>query len=242
MKFSRFAVVGIGLVAVAVAATADEKAAPKPGAEALKTDRQKASYGIGLSIGNQVQTLEPDVDSLVQGLKDSMAGKPALAEKEIQAAVAAYQQALQAKRAKVAEEMAKQGPAFLAENKKKPGVTTLPSGLQYKVLKEGTGKVATANDTASVNYEGRLINGTVFDSTEQHGGKPTDFPVSRVIKGFSEALQLMKTGSKWQLYIPTELAYGANPPTAKIPPNAPLIFDLEVLDVKPGLAAPAGIR
>jgi FKBP-type peptidyl-prolyl cis-trans isomerase FklB len=241
MKFFRFALLSLGLVAASFVTLADGQEAPKPAPDSLKTDRQKASYGIGLSIGTQVQSLDPDLNSLVQGIKDSIAGQPALSDKEIQSAVAAYQQELQAKRAKVAEEMAKKGPAFLAENKKKPGVVTTDSGLQYKVLKEGTGKVAKATDTAVVNYEGRLIDGTVFDSSAKHGGKPADFPVGRVIKGFSEALQLMKTGSKWQLYVPTELAYGANPPTAKIPPNSPLIFDLEVVDVKPGVELP-GVR
>jgi FKBP-type peptidyl-prolyl cis-trans isomerase FklB len=241
MTLSRFALLGLGLVVVSFVARADDKAAPKPASDSLKTNRQKASYGIGLSIGSQVQSLEPDVESLVQGIKDSMAGKPLLSDQELRSAVTAYQEELQGKRAKAAEEMAKQGPLFLAENKKKSGVVTLPSGLQYKVLKEGTGKIAKATDTALVNYEGRLIDGTVFDSSAKHGDKPSPFPVGRVIKGFSEALQLMKTGSKWQLYIPTELAYGTTPPSAKIPPNAPLIFDLEVIEVQPGLEQP-GIR
>ncbi len=206
-------------------------------------NRQKASYSIGLNIGKSIKSLEPEIDPdlVAKGIRDGMAGKPQLTDQQIQEIMLALQQELMAKKSKAAEEMAKQGPMFLAENKKKAGVKTTASGLQYKVLKEGTGKIAKATDTALVNYEGRLIDGTVFDSSAKHGDKPSPFPVGRVIKGFSEALQLMKTGSKWQLYIPTELAYGATPPTEKIPANAPLIFDLEVVEVQPSLDQP-GIR
>ena len=161
-------------------------------------------------------------------MKDALGGKnPRLTDQQIQEALAAYQQEMMAKKAK-------EGEIFLAENKKKDGVVTLPSGLQYKVLKAGTGKTPKATDTVTVNYEGRLIDKTVFDSSAKQG-QPVSFQVGGVIKGFSEALQLMKVGSKWEVYIPSNLAYGATPPPgSRITPNAPLIFDLELVDVKEG--------
>jgi FKBP-type peptidyl-prolyl cis-trans isomerase len=126
----------------------------------------------------------------------------------------------------------KEGEAFLAANKAKEGVKTTASGLQYKVLKSGTGATPRATDTATVNYKGTLLDGTVFDSSSEHGG-PASFPVNGVIKGWTEALQLMKVGDKWQLFIPTELAYSDHPDSPDIPPNAVLTFEVELLDVTP---------
>jgi len=123
------------------------------------------------------------------------------------------------------------GAAFLAENAKKEGVITTASGLQYKVIKSGTGESPKLTDTVKVNYEGTLIDGTVFDSSKQHGG-PATFPVNRVIPGWTEALQLMKVGDKWQLFIPARLAYGDQSPTAAIPPNSVLIFEVELLGIE----------
>jgi FKBP-type peptidyl-prolyl cis-trans isomerase FklB len=239
MRFSRFAVMGVGLVAITVTALAGEKEAPKTGSDQLKNVKQRVSYGIGLSFGKQLkaQPLDLDQDVLIEGIKDAMAGKAQLTDQQLTQAMEAFKQEILAQRTKEGEAMAKQGESFLAENKKKQGVVTTKSGLQYKVLKEGSGKTPKATDTATIEYEGRLIDGTVFDSSARHGG-PSDLRVGGVIPGFSEALQLMKVGSKWEVYIPTDLAYGANsrPP---IPPNSPLIFNIEVLDTKPTPAQPA---
>jgi FKBP-type peptidyl-prolyl cis-trans isomerase FklB len=132
---------------------------------------------------------------------------------------------------KLGEKNKKEGDVFLAENKKKEGVTTLPSGLQYKVLKNGDGKNPSAEDTVKVNYKGSLINGTEFDSSEKHGG-PADFPVSGVIPGWTEAIKLMKTGSKWQIFIPANLAYGeAGAGEGVIPPNSTLVFEVELIAI-----------
>jgi FKBP-type peptidyl-prolyl cis-trans isomerase len=230
MKFSMVAVMGLGLVVAS--ALAQEKGAPKSDLE-LKDARQKASYGLGLGIGKNLKAQASDLDSdaFSQGLRDALGGKtPLLNDAQIQEAMMAYQQELVAKKAK-------EGETFLEENKKKPGVTTLKSGLQYKVLKQGTGKMPKASDTVTVNYEGRLVNNTVFDSSAKHGG-PASFQVDGVIKGFSEALQLMKVGSKWEVYVPSNLAYGASPPPGSgIAANSPLIFNLELVDVKEGGAA-----
>jgi FKBP-type peptidyl-prolyl cis-trans isomerase len=227
------AVMTLGIVAVS--AFAQERETTK-GADTsgLRDVRQKASYGLGLSFGKNLKTQAGDLDTetFFQGLKDALSDKaPLMTDAQIQESILAYQQELVAKKAK-------EGESFLAENKKKPGVTTLPSGLQYKVIKQGTGKSPKATDTVTVNYEGRLADKdrTVFDSSAQHGG-PASFQVDGVIKGFSEALQLMKVGSKWEVYIPSNLAYGAQPPPgSRITPNAPLVFELELVDVKESAA------
>ena len=130
------------------------------------------------------------------------------------------------------EKLKKAGVDFLRENAQKEGVVTLPSGLQYKVLKQGEGAIAKANDKVKVKYEGRLINGTVFDSTDKHGGEPVTFSPNQVIKGWTEALCMMPVGSKWQLYIPQELGYGSRGAGNDIPPYSTLIFDVEVLDIE----------
>jgi FKBP-type peptidyl-prolyl cis-trans isomerase len=155
-----------------------------------------------------------------------------MTDKQIGETMTAFQQNMQAKqmeKARVAGEKNKrEGEAFLAENSKKPGVVTLPSGLQYKVITEGKGKLAKATSMVATNYTGRLIDGSEFDSSLKHG-KPAQFRVNGVIKGWSEALQLMRVGSKWELYIPPSLAYGENGAGGVIPPNATLIFELELL-------------
>ncbi len=144
-----------------------------------------------------------------------------------------------AKRQAEGEQNKKEGEAFLAENKTKPGVVTLPSGLQYKILTEGTGEMPKEYDTVEVNYKGAFINGTEFDGSEKHGAKPTTFPLKAgLIKGWIEALQLMKTGAKWQLFIPSNLAYGEAGHGPGIGPNATLIFEIELVSVKTG-APPA---
>jgi FKBP-type peptidyl-prolyl cis-trans isomerase len=230
MKFSFFMAATASLALMVPPVRAQEKAAPKAVDPDLKDARTKASYGIGMGLGKNLSASFPDLDVelFAQGLKDAYGGKPArLTDQQIQEALQAYQQESNARKTK-------EGESFLAENKKKPGVVTTTSGLQYKVLKEGTGKTPKATDTVTVNYEGRLIDNRVFD-TSAKTGQPARFQVGGVIPGFKEALQLMKAGAKWEVYIPANLAYGAAPPPGSlISPNAPLIFNLELLEVQEG--------
>ena len=214
-------------------------AAPAPKAEQSPQElRQKASYAIGVNIGTNMkrQGVDLDPDQISQGLKDALAGKPAMTEQQMMEVVQAFQKVaaadMQTKATQAAEKSKKDGEAFLAANKAKPGVTTLADGLQYKVIKQGTGPVPKATDEVRVHYTGTLIDGTKFDSSVDRK-EPAEFPVGGVIKGWTEALQLMKVGSKYQLFIPSELAYGANPrPGGPIKPNDVLIFDVELLGIK----------
>lgn len=207
-------------------------------AAALTTDKQKASYGLGYNLGVSLKRQEADVDAdvLAEGLRDALSGKEArLSEEEARAAVMKLrdevQAKMQAKLAAVAAANKKVGDEFLAQNKAKEGVVTLPSGLEYKILKAGDGPKPTATDTVECNYRGTLIDGKEFDSSYK-GGKPVSFPVNGVIKGWTEALQLMPVGSKWQLFIPADLAYGERGAGADIPPNSTLIFEVELLSIK----------
>jgi FKBP-type peptidyl-prolyl cis-trans isomerase FklB len=209
----------------------------------LKDLKDKVSYSVGLSVGSnfkkQGQDLNPD--ALLAGLKDALSGKPpALSDKEMQETMEAWNKQMEDKQKAAGEKNATDGVKFLAENKSKSGVKTTASGLQYKVIKEGTGAQPKATDTVTVNYRGTLINGTEFDSSYKRG-QPATFPVSGVIKGWTEALQLMKTGSKYQLFIPSSLAYGQRTISADITPNSTLIFEVELLDIKPaeGSTAPS---
>jgi FKBP-type peptidyl-prolyl cis-trans isomerase FklB len=205
----------------------------------LKTQKDKVSYAIGMDVGNGLKKNEVDVDPdiVVKAIKDVLAGnKPLMTDDEVKLAITGLQKDLQAKqqeRAKVlGEKNKKEGEDFLAKNKTKEGVKTLPSGLQYKVITGGKGKTPKASDTVTVQYKGTLIDGTEFDSSYKRG-QPATFPVSGVIKGWTEALQLMKEGSKWQLFIPADLAYGASgTPGGPIGPNAVLIFDVELVSIK----------
>jgi FKBP-type peptidyl-prolyl cis-trans isomerase FklB len=211
-----------------------------PAVLTLKTQKDKASYAIGLNIGKSMKKDAVDIDPsiLLRGLKDGLAGgKPLLTDDEARASMVALQADL---RKKQEEKMLVQGEAnkktgetFLAENKTKDGVVTLPSGLQYKVLTEGTGPKPKATDTVVCNYKGTLLDNTEFDSSYKRG-QPATFPVSGVIKGWTEALQLMSVGSKWQLFIPSELAYGARGgPGGGIGPNATLVFEVELMSIQP---------
>ena len=205
----------------------------------LTTDKQKASYAIGMNVGSSIrrQSVDVDPDILARGLKDSLAGgKTLLTDDEAKAALTALQaEARKAQEEKMqiaAEANKKEGDAFLADNKTKPGVVTLPSGLQYKVITEGSGPKPTADDSVVCNYRGTLLNGTEFDSSYKHG-QPIEIPVGRVIKGWSEALQLMPVGSKWQLFIPPDLAYGNRGAGNDIGPNATIVFEVDLVSIKP---------
>lgn len=238
MRFAILAPVAIGLLAGS--AWAQQQPAKPPAApSAFKTLKDKASYGIGVNIGNNFKKLGFDLDLnlLTKGIADAMSGaKPLLDDKELQETMDAFQQEVSAKQAEKTKKQAEQnkldGVAFHADNKKKPGVTTLPSGLQYKVIKAGTGKASPkATDSVTTHYKGTLLDGTVFDSSYDRG-EPTSFGVNQVIKGWTEALQLMKVGDKWQLYIPGELAYGERgAPGSPIGPNSSLVFEIELLKI-----------
>lgn len=199
----------------------------------------RVSYGIGMNIGHDFmkQDLHVNPDLVAQGIADVMAGKETLmTNEEVQSTIAELQKKLKDKRdaeMKVQGEKNKtEGAKFLAENAKKEGVKTTASGLQYKVIKEGTGPTPTAKDKVEVNYRGKLVDGTEFDSSYKRG-QPATFPVSGVIKGWTEALQLMKEGSKYEVVIPSDLAYGERGAPPVIGPNATLIFDVELLKVNP---------
>ncbi len=206
---------------------------------ALTSTKQKASYAIGMNWGTGLhrQGIDVDTPALLQGMKDALAGgKTLLTEDEARAALMQLQKDMQekqqAKAAQEGEANKKEGDAYLAANKTKEGVVTLPSGLQYKILTPGTGPKPTASDSVVCNYKGTLINGTEFDSSYKRG-EPATFPVTGVIKGWTEALQLMPVGSKWQLFIPSDLAYGPRgTPGGPIGPNATLIFEVELISIK----------
>jgi FKBP-type peptidyl-prolyl cis-trans isomerase FklB len=224
------------------ATTAKSPAAPL----ALTTQKDKFSYALGMNLGTTLhkQAVPVDPNILARGLKDALAGgKTALTEDQARATLMEVQTEM---RKKQEEQMQiagaaskKEGEAFLAANKSKDGVVTLPSGLQYKILTQGTGPKPTPSDSVVCNYRGTLINGTEFDSSYKRG-EPATFPVTGVIKGWTEALQLMPVGSKWQLFVPSDMAYGERSPAPQIGPNATLIFEVELLSIQPkSAAAPA---
>jgi FKBP-type peptidyl-prolyl cis-trans isomerase FklB len=203
----------------------------------LKTEQDKLSYAYGQNIGKSLkrQGAEINPDIFVQAIHDAIAGKSEMDDKAMAEAIFAFQKNQMAKRqaeqAAESKENADKGTAFLADNAKKEGVITLSSGLQYKVIKAGTGKTPSADDTVETHYSGRLLDGTEFDSSYKRG-KPATFPVKGVIKGWTEALQLMQEGAKWQLFIPADLAYGERGSPPRIGANATLIFDIELLSIK----------
>jgi FKBP-type peptidyl-prolyl cis-trans isomerase len=223
-------------------------AAKKPDAFELKTDKDKASYAIGMNIGQNLRKQSEVIDATVvqRGMKDALAGdKTLMTEEEAKAALMTLQVSMRKKQEEQVQQMAetnkKDGDAFLAENKTKAGVVTLPSGLQYKILSEGTGPKPTAADSVVCNYKGTLLDGTEFDSSAKHGG-PATFPVTGVIKGWTEALQLMPVGSKWQLFVPSDLAYGQRGAGGGIAPNSTLIFEVELVSIKSSDAAQPGVK
>ncbi|HLZ00134.1 MAG TPA: FKBP-type peptidyl-prolyl cis-trans isomerase [Candidatus Angelobacter sp.] len=213
---------------------------PAPKAETsspFKTPQEKGSYALGLNIGETFRrrAVDVDINIFLKGLKDAMAGKSLMTDDEKQAALMEMQKIAGEKQAEQRKNLAasnkQEGEDFLAKNKTQPGVVTLPSGLQYKVITNGTGPKPAAGDTVSCHYRGTLLNGTEFDSSYKRG-QPLSIPVDRVIKGWTEALQLMPVGSKWQLFIPGDLAYGERGAGDDIGPNATLIFEVELLSIE----------
>jgi FKBP-type peptidyl-prolyl cis-trans isomerase FklB len=204
----------------------------------FKDPKDKVAYSIGLNIGFSLkkQNISINPDMLASGVKDALAGKPLLTPEQVKETMTAFEKEIMEKQKAAAEKNAAEGTKFLEENKKKEGVKTTPSGLQYKVIKEGSGPQPQAADTVTVNYRGTLIDKTEFDSSYKRG-EPATFPVQGVIKGWTEALQLMKKGSKYELYVPASLAYGERAVGADIAPNSTLIFEVELLDVKPAASA-----
>ena len=234
------------------ATTAKTGTAAKPRTPApltLKTQKDKISYAVGMNVGKGLganlrqQSVEFDQAILLRGLKDALAGgKSLLTDDEAKAVLTQLQTEVRARQQEkmkleqekmkvAAEENKKEGAEFLGENKTKEGVVTLPSGLQYRILTEGTGPKPAATDTVTCNYKGTLINGTEFDSSYKRG-QPLSIQVNGVIKGWTEALQLMPVGSKWQLFIPSDLGYGDRGSGPVIGPGATLIFEVELLSIQ----------
>jgi FKBP-type peptidyl-prolyl cis-trans isomerase FklB len=229
MKLTK--IVMIFLFAVTVQASAQKKTK-------LETQKDSISYIIGADIAKNLKKQDIDLNPamLSKGFEDQYSGKKLLlTDEQCQGVMASFQQQMMAKQseatAKVAEKNKKEGDLFLAENKKKDSVVTLPSGLQYKIIVAGTGKMPVASDTVTTHYRGTLIDGTEFDNSYKRG-EPATFPVKGVIAGWTEALQLMKVGSKWELFIPANLAYGERGAGQTIAPNSTLVFEVELLSIK----------
>lgn len=206
--------------------------------QTLQTEKDKLSYSIGIDLGKNFQRQGIDVNPevLAKGMQDGLTGsKQLLTDQQMKEVLTKFQKDLMEKRTaefnKNAEENKQKGETFLKENKAKDGIVTLPSGLQYKILEAGKGKKPTKDDTVTVEYTGRLINGEVFDSTEKTG-KPATFKLSQVIPGWTEALQLMPEGSTWEIYVPADLAYGPRSVGGPIGPNETLIFKIRLVSVK----------
>jgi FKBP-type peptidyl-prolyl cis-trans isomerase FklB len=206
---------------------------------ALTTDKAKTSYAIGADLGNKLKGQSIDVDTalLMRGMNDAISGaKPLMSDEEMRTSLTALSTQIRAKQTAMLKDMAEknkgEGDAFLLENRSKEGVVSLPSGLQYKILKAGDGPKPSATDSVVCNYKGTLINGKEFDSSFKRG-QPATFPVNGVIKGWTEALQLMPVGSKWQLFIPPDLAYGERGAGADIQPDSTLIFEVELISIQP---------
>jgi len=199
----------------------------------LSTDETRVSYGIGRQLGDQLRDNPPpgvNLDAILAGLTDAFGGQPSrVSQEEMAASFKVIREIMQAEAAAKAEAAAGAGKEYLVENAKREGVTTLESGLQFEVITAGEGAQPTRESNVRTHYHGMLIDGTVFDSSYDRG-EPAEFPVGGVIAGWTEALQLMKAGSKWRLHVPSELAYGAQG-VGSIPPHSVLVFDVELLDV-----------
>lgn len=238
MKYATLALIGIGL---AIGSSIAQGQAPAPkGEPELKTVEQKFAYAFGLNFGRSVKqagvVLDPDI--VARGIKDGIADKSLFTDQQIQEIELAFRKIMMEKEAAkqaaaagpIGEKNLKDGKAFLDANKAKPGVKTLASGVQYKVLKSGTGKTPKLTDRVLANYKGTTIDGTVFDSSYKRG-QPSEFGVDEVIPGWTEVLQLMKVGDKWEVYIPSDKAYGPRQRSEVITPNSTLIFEMELVGI-----------
>lgn len=226
----------VGVLAIGVGLRAAEE-------KGLQSQKEKSSYGLGVNVGQRFrhQFLDIDFDAFTRGFRDAVQGKDlAISEADLRQAMDTLRKDVETKTAEAGEKNKKGGEEFLAANKSKEGIKTLPSGLQYKVIKEGTGPNPKATDTVTVNYKGTLIDGTEFDSSYKRN-EPATFPLNQVIPGWTEGLQKMKVGSKYQFFIPPALGYGENG-QGTIPANAVLIFEVELLGIgdQPATAPGAG--
>jgi FKBP-type peptidyl-prolyl cis-trans isomerase FklB len=236
--FLTFALLTLGIVCLEPCTAQQTPPATTKPAPELTTEKDKLSYAIGMKIGRGLKGDSVDVDQsiLIQGLKDAMSGgNTRLTEEECKALLSDLSAELNAKKQaelhRIGEANKQAEQLFLVANKAREGIVTLPSGLQYKILDEGTGPKPTTTDTVICNYRGTLLDGTQFDSSQKRG-QPSTVSVSQVIEGWKEALQLMPVGSKWRLFVPSELGYGDRSPVAGIGPNSMLIFELELLAIK----------
>jgi FKBP-type peptidyl-prolyl cis-trans isomerase FklB len=225
----------MAILAVAFSAVA----LPAQDETSLKNPTEKLSYALGMDLGNQFrkQTVQVNPEVFLQGLKDAIAGsKTLLTEEQVRSQISELQNQMRTKylveRATIGRTNKSEGEAFLAGNKSQPGVIALESGLQYRIIKAGDGQKPSLQDTVLCNYRGTLINGTEFDNSYKQN-KPASFPVAKVIKGWTEALQRMPVGSKWQLFVPPSLAYGENGAGSVIGPNATLIFEVDLVAIQP---------
>jgi FKBP-type peptidyl-prolyl cis-trans isomerase len=200
----------------------------------LKDQKDKVSYSIGLDIGQtfKKQNIEVNSDSLSAGIRDGISGKAQMTDEQVKETMAQFQKDMTSKQAEKSKETSAAGEKFLAQNKSKPGVKTTASGLQYKVITEGKGAQPKASDTVQVHYRGTLLDGTEFDSSYKRN-EPATFPLNQVIKGWTEGVQLMKEGSKYEFWIPANLAYGDRQVGPQIPPGSTLHFEVELLKVLP---------
>jgi FKBP-type peptidyl-prolyl cis-trans isomerase len=225
------AVLAVVMLMAVVTVASAQQAAP------LKTDKDKLSYAMGMDLAGQLKSNSVDVDPTLfaKGMQDLFAGKTLLTDDEAKAIITALQKAMIVKRTSELQAAGAknktEGEAFLAANKAKAGVVTLPSGVQYKIITTGTGPKPTLEQTVACHYRGTLIDGKEFDNSYLRG-QPSTFPVKGVIKGWTEVLQLMPVGSKWQVFIPPALAYGERGAAADIGPNATLIFEIELVAIK----------
>ena len=202
--------------------------------------KERTSYALGINFGTNLknQGVDVNLDTIRKGIEDALAGKPQLDDNEMRETFNQLRTQIQARAAEKGKINKEAGDKFIAENKTKPGVTNTPSGLQYKIIAEGSGESPKMGDEVQVKYKGRLIDGTEFDSTDKRGGEPARFKIGQVIPGWNEALQLMKKGAKWELYIPSNLAYGERA-TGSIPSNSTLIFEVELVDFTKGVTPAA---
>ncbi|MBA2650914.1 MAG: FKBP-type peptidyl-prolyl cis-trans isomerase [Tatlockia sp.] len=238
MRLVAVAVMGLAMSTTIAASAATDAATKAPSATSLTTDMDKLSYSIGADLGKNFKKQGIDINpaAMAKGLQDGMTGGQLLmTDQQMKDVLNTFQKDLMAKRTtdfnKKADENKVKGESFLNQNKSKEGVVTLPSGLQYKILQKGDGALPTKDDTVTVDYTGTLVDGQVFDTTE-NTGKPATFKVSQVIPGWTEVLQLMPTGSTWEVYVPSNLAYGPRSVGGPIGPNETLVFKIHLISVK----------